>query len=239
MTPLLALVKKDLLRLAVPLALWSAAGAYLACTQIMRVPPGSFLEKAQILSLIMFVALSVVTIAWTVQEDSARDPAAFWRSRPIPPLTLVGAKLVLLAGLLIAVPFVVILAGGLVSPGFFRRIDALPNVAGFLLCGTVACAALAACTRNVGEYLLAGVVAGAAAGNLGSFLEGYASLDQRTAFRLSSSQLTVCMGLLGVGGLITLIVQYRLRRLPLSIAVIALTLLAVALADAFWVWRIV
>lgn len=238
MSEFLALVRKDLTRLALPLSLWAASGLYVAVVQVTGAPGSSAKDHLQVLALIMFLLLAVVIIGWAVQDDSARAPDAFWRSRPIPPELMVGAKLALLTGMFVILPVVVIHLGELIAAGFFRRLDRLPQVMGFFTCLVIACAAIAACTRNLGEYLLGGLLAVVVTVKLGSFFETLSPIDEATAFRSSRSQFAVAVALCGFGGLIALVLQYRLNRLPLTLTVIAATLLLVALADAFWVWRI-
>jgi hypothetical protein len=238
MNEFVALFRKDLRRLAIPLSLWAASGLYLAIVQVIGAPPSSGRDHMQVLSLMLFVALGVVIIGWAVQDDNPRSPGAFWRSRPIPPQLLVGAKLTFLAVMLVALPALVIVLGEQLFPGFFRRLDRLHQVMGFACCLVTACAALAACTRNIGEYILGGVLAVVLTKNLGAFLETLSPIDASVSLRLMGSQFFVAMILCGFGGLIALVLQYRFNRLRLTLSVIAVTLLLVALADAFWAWRI-
>lgn len=235
MNTVVAIMRKDFVRMAGPLTIWGVAGLHLIWPQ--KGASGLFGET-QILSLFVVLMFTVVMIAWVIQEDSPLKAEAFWRSRPIAPAMMLGSKLTFLAVCFVAIPIVGILIGEAIAPGFFRRIDRLPSLMGFLLCSVIACAALAACTRNLGEYLLFGIGAGVLTVNLGSFLEAFSPLAPPEAYRLSSSQLFVAMSLCGAGGLAALLVQYHLRRALFSFGVIAVTLVSVALVDAFWSVRI-
>lgn len=239
MTQVTTLLRSDLRRLSVPLGIWGLAGMYLLVAQVVSPTQGSTGDSLQILSLFLFMAIGVVTIAWAIQEDSARDPNAFWRSRPIAPMTMLGAKLCLLIALFVIIPIVGIVLVESLSPGSFRRIDGLPNVLGFLLCGVLTCSALAACTRNLGEYLIVGMIVIILVANFMTFLATHDSIDARTSARLAGSRFFVSTAVCGLGGILTLIAQYQLRRLPISFGLICTTLLTAAATCAFWPWKII
>ncbi len=236
MNLIIHLVRKDAILWGWTIALWAAFGACALVLEKAKLSADSPYLPLLIFSLTVLALLALVLIAWIIQEDSPCEATAFWRSRPVPPMTMLAAKILLLVGLFVVIPTLGVFVGSGISAGFS---DGFPKATGFLLCVVTASAALAACTRNVGEYILTGTIAAFLIISLEAFLEISWYGRERTAFILVSSKIWVSTVLCGVFGLSILLVQYRLRRTFLSYGLIAILVISLALVRAFWSWRFV
>jgi len=153
------IIQKDLRRLNGLLAIW-AAGLYvliLAKGGPKPVPNSSWYY------MILFVIfscrlLSLSLIAWVVQEDGLTEGSTFWRTRPVTPGRLFAAKLTLLAALFIFLPLLAGICARFLGPEPETITFAtwLGDAVGFFICMTLSAAALAACSKNLAQFLFAG-----------------------------------------------------------------------------------
>ena len=121
MSVILHVMRKDLRRLWLPLALLAACG--LTALTLSGTGLSAHPELARVLffTAAFFFLLGMVTIGWLVQEDSARDTNAFWRSRPITPGCLITAKLALIGGAVaLSIALIHFAGGGLTSKPYPR-----------------------------------------------------------------------------------------------------------------------
>ena len=102
--------------------------------------------------------LTVSLIAWIVQEDGLSEGNAFWRTRPVTAARLLTAKLTLLAALFIFLPLLAGICARFLGfePGTVAFVTWLGDGVSFSISMTLSSAALAACSKNLAQFLFAG-----------------------------------------------------------------------------------
>jgi hypothetical protein len=192
-------------------------------------------ELARVLSfsVAFFFLLGIVTIGWLVQEDSARDARAFWRSRPISPGRLIGAKLTLVGGVIALTILLIYLTGGTSSQK--ETLMMILSIASV----TLACVAVAAITRNVGEYLIIGALFAVAGDGIAVLLRAMWPYSVPAKRLLNDSHSVVSAVVWITLGAAALLVQYRTRRTGLSATLLGCAVLATAVVKATWVWKFI
>lgn len=232
----LHLIRRDAKLWGWTIALWAAFGV---CAMVMEVsdpPETSPYFPLKAFSLTAQALLACALIAWIVQEDSARDPLAFWRSRPIHPGALLAAKLILLGSLFVITPAAALIVVRLISSGQIGGAGTFLNLGIFLSAAVLAGAALAACTKNLGQYLLIGVTCAVAQNHLSALIGVYANVGGRN---LADSRVVISALAIAVFSVVALLLQYHYRRTGYVFGVVALTVVGSALIRSFWMWRFV
>lgn len=136
------------------LLVWAAAGIYLAFFQNL-IGRGTGASTSGMLltlvSVLLVVLFGGVLVAKTVQLDAPYDSSAFWRTRPLSALRLLGIKLSVLIGVFAVLPLVV--AAFKTAKPETLATD-LPRGLVSLLALILANAALGSVTKDLGRYLL-------------------------------------------------------------------------------------
>ena len=161
------LIKKDLRRLWLPLLVWAGCWVVLCVFEFLsrhwNLPDTTGAATCVVLVFCSFFVLSLGLVAWVVQEDSPSVANVFWRTRPIAPIHLFGAKLLFIFGLLGGFPIATLALAELAAlilhrvgepPQSWMFHAAYVGLPGAVLCATLAVgAALAACTKDLSGYL--------------------------------------------------------------------------------------
>ena len=234
--------------LAAWVAVVAAATALDGVRPLMAARPAAD-EPLTLLAGLLYLAwvlLRVIVVARVIHTHPVVGHTAFWQTRPIPPLLLMRAKIVLLAGALIAVPVAaeaVLMAVSGVTFGELVRVAS--ETALFATLWTVLLAVPAVLTRTFSRFALAccGVVAAVALYiAIGIMVSSFApraepatpqmstAIDYTGLFVFITALIVACGGATAA--------QYRWRRSGRSVAVaVAGVLGAAAVADG-WAWPV-
>jgi len=229
------IIRKDLRRLAATFAGWAVAGIYLVAYRELNIVQRSIWDNLGIVALFTFLALTIALTAAIVQEDGLCGTNEFWRTRPITPGRLLAAKLALVLGSFVVVPMAFALT---LRPGHGGEIAAIGALTTYVL----ACAAVAACTKDLGQFLLVGVACLMITPALsGAFAQLAPALEisPPAAAALKATKIVLLHGLIGLAALGVLLNQYTTRRTVLSCWILATTVLMAALISAYWRWPFV
>lgn len=229
------IIRKDLRRLASTYAGWAIAGIYLIFYRELNIVQRSIWDNIGIVALITFFALTIALTAAVVQEDGLCGANEFWRTRPIAAGRLLAAKLILVLGSFMVIPLAFTLA---LRPGDGGELAAI----GIFTVNLLACAAVASCTKDLGQFLLVGVGCFMIAPALGGVLAWIAAavgITESAAAGLTVSKVLILYIVIGLAALGILLNQYLTRRTLLSRWALAATVLAAALITGFWRWPIV
>ena len=229
------IIRKDLRRLAWVYAFWAAAGIYLIAFRGINVIERTFWDNLGIVALITHFALAIALIAAIVQEDGLCGVNEFWRTRPIAAGRLLAAKLILVLGSFAVVPLLVTLA---IRPGDGGELAAI----GVFAVNVLACAAVASCTKDLGQYFLVGVASFMVAPALGGVLANFApavELDRSAAAALRATKIMLLYGVIGITAVGILLNQYTTRRSVLSRWALAAAVVGAALITGLWRWPLV
>lgn len=226
------IIRKDLRRLASTYAGWAVAGIYLIFYREMNIVQRSIWDNLGIVALFTFLALTIALTAAIVQEDGLCGTNEFWRTRPITAGRLLAAKLTLIFVSFVAIPLAFALT---LRPGHGGELAAICALTTYVL----ACAAVAACTKDLGQFLLVGVGCLMITPALGGVLTGLApalDLTKSAAVELKVTKIMLLHGVMGFAALGILLNQYTTRRTVLSHWSLAATVLVAALITGFWRW---
>lgn len=147
MNTVLHLVRKDLRRLAAPLALWLALVAGKALALLLYATSslpwaGEWIGPAAAYANGMEAVVGLLLVVMLVLEDAPTDTRAFWRTRPISGVCLLAAKAAGAALMVVALPLA-LLTPIWIAAGFDAREVGLAALDWTLLRGTLALAVLA------------------------------------------------------------------------------------------------
>lgn len=233
----LHLVRKDLRYFRSALIAWSVSLLLLAVMPNARFSGAMNLRDfLQLFGLLMIVVVFVGLLAGIVQVDHPSDSAAQWRTRPIAPWRMLGAKLLLILSIFVVLPLVVIMASHVA--GATSRLHDLQEygfIALLLANFAVSFAATSACTKNMlfSVLLWLGVVfaSGTMVELLGRVLP---KLNARASAEMIGHQAVTLMVVSIVLGLLVLANQYVRRRLSASIVIFVIASVSTALIGALW-----
>ena len=226
------IIRKDLRRLASTYAGWAIAGIYLIFYRELNIVQRSIWDNIGIVALFTFLALGIALIAAIIQEDGLCGTNEFWRTRPIAAGRLLTAKLALVLVSFALIPMAFALA---LRPGHGGEFGAIAALSIYVL----AVAAVASCTKDLGQFLLVGVGCLMIAPALGGVLTGLApalDLTNSAAVELKVTKIMLLHGVMGFAALGILLNQYTTRRTVLSHWSLAATVLVAALITGFWRW---
>lgn len=229
------IIRKDLRRLAWAYGAWVVAGGYLIVYRNLNIVQRSIWDNVGIVTLFTFVALGVALIASVVQEDGLCGSNEFWRTRPIAAGRLLAAKLMLALASFAVIPMAFALA---LRPGHGGELAAIGALSIYVL----ALAAVAACTKDLGQFLLVAVGCVMIAPALGGVLASVAPVGELTkpaAVSLAVTKIMLLHGIIGCAALGILLNQYLTRRTLLSRWALAATVLVVALISGLWRWPLI
>ncbi len=226
------IIRKDLRRLASTFVGWAVAGIYLIFYRELNIVQRSIWDNIGIVALFTFLALAIALIAAIVQEDGLCGANEFWRTRPIAAVRLLAAKLTLIFSAFVVIPLAFALT---LRPGHGGELGAIGALSVYVL----ACAAVASCTKDLGQFLLVGVgclmitptLAGALAG-----LAPVTGLSKPAMVALIVAKVLVLHVVVGIAALAILINQYTTRRAVLSRWLVAATVVVAALVGGLWRW---
>lgn len=248
-SPFAAQLRKDGKRLALPFALWAAVFAFgLALDIAAGAGSASASAKLQLFvyraaARAVFEVLTVILVAWVILEDPPSGTTAFWLTRPLPRLQVLGAKLVLLAAIAagpILASLVHLLAAhrgaglGLEDVGAWIASSLMMRVPEVLIV-----AAFAITAETFGQFVIAVVLTLIGAG----IVAGVTASTLRVVFHagpmLSFSRLWAdeVIGAVLAGGIVAW--RYLNRHARAANAVVAAVVLALMLIPAYWPWDFV
>ncbi len=231
------IIKKDLVRLRLPVLLWAVvlAGQVYASHELispLSLDLNLFFEMGMFFNLLVLVGLVVTypLVATLVLDDPLSGTTMFWVTRPITGGRLLVAKVVvafLLFGLL---PLLVWLPWWLYcSFGWHDLLPAAGCVLGIQAITVILAFALAALVDQIGRFLLYSLLLGFAV--LVALL--YVASHTGISRELLQSRLLVTAGLLMLFSVGALVRQYSTRRL-VSAAAVMLAGVVLSVAAAFW-----
>lgn len=205
--------KHELWQIGWGLLVWAAAGLYLAFSPTNR--GGAPLESISgmllmLVSVMLVMLFGGALVAKTVQLDAPYDSSAFWRTRPLSSLRLLGTKLSVLIGIFVVLPLIVAACKTSQSASLWAD---LPRGFIGLLALVLANAALGAVTKDLGRYLL-GILALFFVSTIIQASAHYASrgANLRAQSRAGAGNIFIEGGFIILVSLAILIVQYRFRR---------------------------
>ncbi len=226
------IIRKDLRRLASTYAGWAIAGIYLIFYRELNIVQRSIWDNIGIVALFTFLALGIALIAAIIQEDGLCGTNEFWRTRPIAAGRLLTAKMTLVLVSFALVPMAFALA---LRPGHGGEFAAIGALSIYVL----ALAAVASCTKDLGQFLLVAVgcvmIAPALAGALAG-LAPVTGLSKPALVALTAAKVLVLHAVIGIAALTILLNQYTTRRAVLSRWLVAATVIVVALVGGLWRW---
>lgn len=239
------LVKKDLRRTRIPLALYAAfvvTKLVLAALLVGALELDRFRELFDYLKIAVMAefAIGYVLVAAIVQEDPLVGTTAFWMTKPISGIRLLAAKLIVLATGLVLLPLVLTL------PWWFHcgfGLPDLPQLIGGLLVPQTILLLLglpfAVLTRNLSRYLACTLVtvlvwfvfvvnlAGRSLSRDRELLLGLGAAETRNLIVIAIT----------IGSVIAAVVyQYRTRRSPRSAAIVVIGFVLATLVLGIWRW---
>lgn len=202
------IICKDVGRLKWLLLVWVCLGFYVLLTVAGASIGPRFFFLGPVLGVVAFIALSVALVAWTIQEDEVTQTAAFWRTRPISPGRLLGAKLTFLITFFVVIPLIGISSG--------RQVALFSEIAIMLLTYVLLLAAVASCTKDLGRYFLVVLacylVFGLIAGN-------FANLGL-SRVRISGTLATLLLATWAGSAVLILLNQYYRRSIARSVGIV-------------------
>jgi hypothetical protein len=235
------LIWSDLRHFRWSIALWLGclAFVFLGQERIPSVVAGvEMRDYVRLVTLLLLVGLAVAVLMGVIQADPADDSHAFWRTRPIAPARLIAAKLALLLGLFVGVPFLLVLGGG-----WLQRLVLLGSwserLLMLLVLGTAALAIMAAasCTRTIGHgvVLLVGLVF--ASGTLADFVSSHLPrLNLKLSLQTNLSRVITLLAASALVSVAIILNQYLRRNRRWSIVLLAGGAVLPALLGAFWTY---
>ncbi len=233
----LHIIKKDLRRFTSMILCWSAAGLALLILGGLGSTTGSYFgDLIRISASATFMVLSFTLVAEIIQEDGLEETTVFWRTRPISAGRLLAAKVATLLLLLMVVPIITFL----VAPGVkASTVSELGRGTLAFLSMVLSCAAVAACTKNVGRYILTGALCIVATMTLAYWTErlliGEAPKVRVQQIGDARMLLTQLLCIVCASGI--LLSQYFWRNRTLSYALIATAVIGSALINSLWTWQ--
>lgn len=226
------IIRKDLRRLAWVYGAWAVAGTYLLFYRGLNIIQRSIWDNVGIVALFTFLALGIALVAAIVQEDGLCGANEFWRTRPIAAGRLMTAKLGLVLISFAIIPMALALA---LRPGQGGELAAI----GAILVYVLALAAVASCTKDLGQFLLVAVgcamIAPALAGALGG-LAPVTGLSKSAMVALTVTKVVILHAVIGAAALAILWNQYATRRSVLSRGLLAATVAVTACIGGLWRW---
>lgn len=230
------IIKKDLRRMAWALAVWGACGLYLAFGTRLTTLNGPVVDdRLKIVALFTYVIMTFALIAGIVQEDGLTESDVFWRTRPTSAERLIAAKFALLLPLFVLVPLLVIAVNKSAPTTLILRDFGYMGLA--FLGVTLACAAFAACTKDLVRCVTLGVLSVVVCSVLGAWLERFGAplprgmrVPAQGAKALAAFLLCIAMESAILAN------QYLGRKLKLSFAFISVAVVGSALILNFWTW---
>lgn len=228
------IIRKDLRRLASTYAGWAIAGIYLIFYRELNIVQRSIWDNIGIVALFTFLALGIALIAAIIQEDGLCGTNEFWRTRPIAAGRLLTAKMTLV---LVSFAFVPMAFALTLRPGHGGELAAISALSIYVL----ATAAVASCTKDLGQFLLVAVgcvmIAPALAGAL-SGLAPVTGVSKSAMVALTVTKVLVLHAVIGIAALTILLNQYTTRRAVLSRGLVAATVVVAALVGGLWRWPV-
>jgi hypothetical protein len=204
-------------------------------------------ENVSQLLMMIDLPVFVLLVSWLVHDEPLIGADAFWLTRPIPPMTLMTAKLTFATVLLIGAPALtqaVLVAVALRSPGHASRL--IWTLLFSQVLWSAILIALATLTASLTRYLLTLVAGAAAAAFAISALltlllmtaeeRGYPGEMMPDMMPDMTTVIVVSWLTVAVAGMV-IALQYRLRRRRIAICVGAIGLIVSVVAAEAWPWR--
>lgn len=229
------IIKKDISELRWALAFWASCFAYLFFVQspAERFNEGDLQLFLRFFTVMLLGLFSIGIIATLVQGDAPDDSRGFWRTRPISPLRLVSAKLLLVGALFVALPMLaVVTKEQMRAPTMMLAIKEYGLLAFVLASLTLSFASVAACTRNAAFSLLLWVAlifaVAAAVERLSPALSG------KVAGQMNVSRTWAMLGFSSATSLAIILNQYLRRQRTATIWLLIAGTVGTALIGTLW-----
>jgi multisubunit Na+/H+ antiporter MnhG subunit len=217
------IIRKDLVRFRWALLVWGLSFLYLFARPNLTLAGSPNLQDYfQLIAIITFAVLCVGLISGVVQEDPPADSSAQWRTRPISPLRMMGAKLLLLGVLFIVVPVVAVGVRHVFDRGHALHDASEYGLEGLVLAALVcSLAAAAACTKNVVHCMALWLGLIFATGTLAELLGRFSPvISRQMAMQLNTKVALTILGFSVLVGLAVVVNQYLKRRMSVSIGLL-------------------
>lgn len=229
------IIKKDIRRMGWALAVWAACGLYLVIGAKLSTIDGSIADRLKILSVMIYMIMSLALIVGIVQEDGLTESDVFWRTRPTSSARMITAKLSLLLPLFVLLPVLVV---AVTKPAASTLTARDFGYMGLSYLGvTLAFAAFASCSKDLVRGITLGVLSVVVCAILGAWLERFGAPLPR-GVRLPAQDaraiaaLLLCIAMSGA----VLANQYFGRRPKLSFGFIGVAVIGSAFILNFWTW---
>ncbi len=233
----LHLIRKDLFHFRWALLVWGASFAYLLLQANLTLTGSVTLrDYFQFVALLLFGLLSVGLIAEVMQEDHPNDSSGFWRTRPISPIRLLTAKLLLIGFLFIGLPLLAVWlknrAPALQTVQSVREYCLIVLVLGSLV---LSFAAAAVCTKSGAHSLLLWVTLIFSTATLAEFLGRFLPvLNRQMTAQMNSHTALAILFFSVVVSLAVILNQYLKRQLAVSIILMVTGVVSTALIGTMW-----
>jgi hypothetical protein len=237
-SPVWHVIKKDLARFRLHLALWCAILiGRVACAEWAGAPQDSALQAGAMSWAVLVFLFNVHLVVRVLAEDSPLKEAAFWRTRPITGGQMLAAKAMFIAAWTVLLPAGVIAAAAIYYG--FTGGEMLAVVAGQVVLhgfiGLVFMTAAAFFERVIASvicFLLLGIFA-----QLATTIR----VPTETVERFSPASLVVTKAILATGFLLAgcgaaCWLVYRSRKRALATAVAVMGMAAMKLTTTLWSW---
>ncbi|MFI5356953.1 MAG: hypothetical protein ACHQ4G_06445 [Opitutales bacterium] len=233
------IVKKDFARYRWAIALWAACVGYLLVTPArLQVGISSVKDWVQLSSWLVVAALAVGVIAGVVQDDDPTRGDVGWRTRPISPLRLLGAKLGLIGTIFIVVPLAgIALRNEWVRPMIYVRWQEFVLIALIVSAVALSLTAVAACTRTVGHCLALWVVLAFVNLNLQTlFIRGLMALGGHLVNRVLMSQAWSALVFSSAISLALVLSQFLRRSRMVAVGLLVASAVCSSMIGATWAY---
>ena len=233
-------IKKDIRRVAWGLVIWALTGGCLIAYKQLDVAQHSIWDNLGIVSLFTHTALVFALIAAIVQEDGLTGDNEFWRTRPISGARLLAAKVGLIVPVFVIIPTgLTAMQSWVLNHGF--NLSALIHLMSAMGVIILSLMAMAACTKDLGRYVLGGMLCVIGVIFLGPRLVPLIDVEplpKAMMSRVGLSRIFAIFTLCGFASLFILLNQYLTRRTVVSVGIIATTVVGVILIGSYWRWHV-
>lgn len=199
-------------------------------------PNDSWKDYLQVVSMLVVVVLGVGLITDIVQSDHPTGEGAQWRSMPISAWRMAGAKVLLIAGLFVALPVLAAFVRSCAGDGRMLRYPSEFGVIALVLAAvSFSLAAVAACTSKTSHALVFWVALIFGTATLTDLLSRFAPvLDRGTLSRVGTDKALAVLALSVIVAITVILNQYLRRRLVASAVLLAGGSVGAAVIGAFW-----
>jgi hypothetical protein len=228
------IIKKDLRRGWVGLLILAVLGIYMTLTPSSPGGASEWEGYLKFFCFVLYVAVSLTLIPAFIQEDGVEESDVFWRTLPISPGRMLGAKLILLGVVFVLVPVAMraLHFAWFDVPEAFRYSHL--KVTFIHGCIVLGCAALASITKETGRYFMVGLLCLLATGALGSFFTSIGPSVRRIGRAVGEEKMLMMLAYGAVLAALVLYFQYFKRWKWISVGLVAFAVVGAALIGSYW-----